>query len=99
MINKSDVHLDTEVELTAVSRKKEPTFCSLFCACKCKDNFSSIFTRRESSLHSLDGLRAFAMLWVYILHFGIIWEPYLGKCTNARNLLVKFIRSGDLGVD
>ena len=98
MLNKSDVQLDTE--LTTLSRKKEPSFCySFFCACKCKDNFKSIFTRRESSLHSLDGLRAFAMLWVFILHFGIFWDPYLGKCTNARNPLVKFIRSGDLGVD
>jgi peptidoglycan/LPS O-acetylase OafA/YrhL len=98
MLNKSDILVDAE-EDASFAQKKEPSFCSICCACKCKDNFRSIYTRRESALHPLDGLRAFAMLWVFILHFGIFWEPYLGKCTSARNPLVRFIRSGDLGVD
>ena len=39
------------------------------------------------------------MLWVFVYHFSIFWEPYLGKCTSPKNPVVKFLGTGDLGVD
>jgi peptidoglycan/LPS O-acetylase OafA/YrhL len=79
--------------------KKKESFCSIFCACKCKDNFKSIYTRRESALYPLDGLRACAMLWVFIFHLAIFWNPYFEKCMGQANPIMRFISSGDAGVD
>ena len=50
-------------------------------------------------MHPLDGLRAFAMIWVFLLHFAVFWEPYFGKCTSLQNPVVRFLITGDLGVD
>ena len=51
-------------------------------------------------MHALDGLRAVAILWVYILHSIMLfannqWEPAI----IAKVPFMCFIRNGDIGVD
>ena len=98
MINSSDMEPSDDYIRLEEPKKKE-SFCSIFCACKCKDNFKSIYTRRESALYPLDGLRACAMLWVFIFHLAIFWNPYFEKCMGQANPIMRFISSGDAGVD
>ena len=94
MINQSQVAEDN-----FLAPKKKETFCSVFCGCKCKQNFKSIFTRRESALFPLDGLRANAMLWVFFIHYGMSWNPYLKTCFSENNPILRIIYTGDAGVD
>jgi hypothetical protein len=37
------------------------------------ESFKSIFRRRPSSLHALDGMRAIAVLWVITIHIIEVW--------------------------
>ena len=76
-------------ESTMLETIDEPkqSFWRIFCKGKsenggcCKtvlNRFKSIFERRPSSLHPLDGLRAIAIIWVLLIHSALfVSEKYL----------------------
>ena len=41
-----------------------------------KDSLVSLVSRRPSALHALDGLRAIAVTWVFMLHLCETWPQF-----------------------
>lgn len=65
-----------------------------------KDSLVSLVSRRPSALHALDGLRAIAITWVFMLHLCETWPQFMlcfpDSMTEAPT---KFLITGELGVD
>jgi hypothetical protein len=49
-------------------------FCGKTCGKKTNDGCKAILARKPSALMPLDGLRAIAVLWVFILH-SVVFNP------------------------
>ena len=66
------------------------------------NGMKGIVSRRPSALHPLDGLRAIAILWIFILHsivLGYIYAPCLVKHMSDQFAFLVPALMGDLGVD
>ena len=64
------------VSLGETKLAKKESFCRIFCECNLKSRFFSINKRRPSALHALDGIRAIAILWVYLYHSSLNFLGY-----------------------
>ena len=63
-------------------------------------NFSGVFKRRPSNLECIDGLRAIAILWVYVIHVSLYVDYKFWECLFLpRPWLFHPAVNGDLGVD
>ena len=78
--------------------------CSKPCGEKTSYGWKKIFERRPSALNPLDGLRAIAILWVYLDHLAL-FMPNSVNFTNCLSsqfwsvLLLKLMKAGSLAVD
>ena len=82
-------------------------FCGKSFSDKTLDGLKGIFTRKPSALHPLDGIRALAILWVFLTHsFSFCNKPTADSLMACYPIystfsywVEKIALSGDMGVD
>ena len=105
---KTTLSSDSQMLETFVPKSQESFFRVFFCGKVANGGFlktvtlrvKSIFQRRPSSLHPLDGLRAIAIIWVLLMHSSmfIIGDENL-NCLEDYSFYARAAKNGHMGVD
>ena len=61
----------------------------------------SIFNRKKNNFAALDGLRAWAISWVFLCHIGDVASPWYPCIFNDHkdSVLLRTFLNGEMGVD